>query len=92
MIVPTTDWNPRIVALKRYLPGPTCLKRNFPSLLVVVETIDPDSPGPRNSRSIPTAGDFFEWGGWRFEVVDMDRRRVDKVLVSRAGPVVQKAS
>jgi putative hemolysin len=33
---------------------------------------------------IPAAGDFFEWHGWRFEVVDMDRRRVDKVLVARA--------
>ncbi len=34
---------------------------------------------------IPTAGDLFDWNGWRFEVVDMDRRRVDKVLVTRAG-------
>jgi putative hemolysin len=32
---------------------------------------------------IPVAGDRFDWGGWRFEVVDMDRRRVDKVLVSK---------
>lgn len=31
---------------------------------------------------IPAAGDKFEWNGWRFEVVDMDRRRVDKVLVA----------
>ncbi|HVU33543.1 MAG TPA: hemolysin family protein [Opitutaceae bacterium] len=31
---------------------------------------------------IPAAGDRFTWGRWRFEVVDMDRRRVDKVLVS----------
>ncbi len=33
---------------------------------------------------IPTAGDRFEWGGLCFEVVDMDRLRVDKVLVTRA--------
>jgi putative hemolysin len=33
---------------------------------------------------IPDAGDHFEWNGWRFEVVDMDRRRVDKVLVAKA--------
>jgi putative hemolysin len=33
---------------------------------------------------IPAAGDWFEWGGWRFEVVDMDRHRIDKVLVGRA--------
>ncbi len=32
---------------------------------------------------IPKAGDFFEAGGFRWEVVDMDRFRVDKVLVAR---------
>jgi putative hemolysin len=31
-------------------------------------------------RRIPTAGDSFEWEGVRIEVVDMDGRRVDKVL------------
>jgi putative hemolysin len=31
---------------------------------------------------IPVAGDYFEWLGYRFEVVDMDGRRVDKVLVA----------
>ncbi len=35
---------------------------------------------------IPAAGDHFDWEGWRFEIVDMDRRRVDKVLVSKAPP------
>jgi len=30
---------------------------------------------------VPSTGDHFEWGGFRFEVVDMDGRRVDKVLV-----------
>lgn len=34
---------------------------------------------------IPVAADHFEWGGLRFEVVDMDGRRVDKLLVSRVG-------
>lgn len=33
---------------------------------------------------IPKCPDAFEWGGYRFEVVDMDGRRVDKVLVTRA--------
>jgi putative hemolysin len=33
-------------------------------------------------RSIPTVGQSFEWGRLRFEVVDMDGRRVDKVLVT----------
>ncbi|MGQ9490909.1 MAG: hemolysin family protein [Anaerolineae bacterium] len=30
---------------------------------------------------IPQVADHFEWAGLRFEVVDMDGRRVDKVLV-----------
>lgn len=30
---------------------------------------------------IPTEGEGLEWRGWSFEVVDMDGRRVDKVLV-----------
>jgi len=33
---------------------------------------------------IPAVGDRFEWAGWRFEVAEMDRRRVDKVVVSMA--------
>lgn len=28
-------------------------------------------------------GDVVEWMGWRFEVVDMDHKRIDKVLASR---------
>ncbi len=30
---------------------------------------------------IPRVGEVFTWGGCRFEVMDMDRTRVDKVLV-----------
>ncbi|GIK39618.1 MAG: hypothetical protein BroJett011_34510 [Chloroflexota bacterium] len=30
---------------------------------------------------VPTAGDHFHWAGLRFEVMDMDGKRVDKVLV-----------
>lgn len=33
---------------------------------------------------IPSTGQYFEWGGFRFEVVDMDLHRVDKVLVAPA--------
>jgi putative hemolysin len=33
---------------------------------------------------IPVAGEQFEWRGLRFEVVDMDRRRIDKMLVQPA--------
>ena len=30
---------------------------------------------------IPQAADYFEWGGYHYEVVDMDGFRVDKILV-----------
>jgi len=32
---------------------------------------------------VPRPADKFDWGGYRFEVVDMDGSRVDKVLVTR---------
>ena len=31
---------------------------------------------------IPKTGSLFEWSHWRFEVVDMDGHRVDRVLVT----------
>lgn len=31
---------------------------------------------------VPVCADRFEWGGLRFEVVDMDGRRIDKVMVT----------
>jgi putative hemolysin len=34
---------------------------------------------------IPAPADRFEYGSLQFEVLDMDRHRVDKVLVSKAG-------
>lgn len=34
---------------------------------------------------IPVAADHFEWGGLRFEVMDMDGNRVDKMLVMPIG-------
>lgn len=34
-------------------------------------------------RRVPKEGDRIVWAGWRFEIVDMDGRRVDKVLASR---------
>ncbi len=33
-------------------------------------------------RRVPETGDAFDWNGWRFEVVDMDGRRVDKLLIT----------
>ncbi len=35
---------------------------------------------------MPVAGDYFEIGSKRYEVVDMDRNRVDKILVSDVPP------
>jgi putative hemolysin len=32
---------------------------------------------------IPQAGESFQWDDLRIEVVDMDGKRVDKLLVSR---------
>ncbi len=35
---------------------------------------------------IPTEADTVEWAGWAFEIVDMDLRRVDKVLARKLLP------
>ncbi|MEN1959565.1 hemolysin family protein [Luteimonas sp. MJ246] len=32
---------------------------------------------------IPSAGEHFEWAGWRIEVVDLDGPRIDKLLLQR---------
>ncbi|MBN9316273.1 MAG: HlyC/CorC family transporter [Devosia sp.] len=34
---------------------------------------------------LPQVGEVFERGQWRFEVMDLDGRRIDKVLVTRLG-------
>jgi putative hemolysin len=36
--------------------------------------------------TLPEVGSGFERDGWRFEVVDMDGRRIDKVLAARLEP------
>ena len=40
---------------------------------------------------IPMAGDHFDIVGWRFEVVDMDRHRVDKILLGKTPAVTASA-
>ena len=35
---------------------------------------------------LPRTADVVSWQGWRFEVVDLDGKRVDKVLASRTEP------
>ncbi|PTY03498.1 hypothetical protein DB346_06370 [Verrucomicrobia bacterium LW23] len=32
---------------------------------------------------IPEEGEAFEWGGYMFEIIDMDRQRIDKVQIRR---------
>ena len=39
---------------------------------------------------LPKETDVVEWDVWRFEVVDLDGKRVDKVLVSRMTPIEAK--
>ena len=34
-------------------------------------------------RRVPQPGDRIVFGGWRFEVLEMDGRRVDRVQISR---------
>jgi putative hemolysin len=41
---------------------------------------------------IPGVADHFEWQGLRFEVVDMDGKRIDKVLVAPAGKTSSAAA
>ena len=41
---------------------------------------------------VPQASDNFEWNGFRFEVMDMDGRRVDKVLVTTLPKPIAAAS
>lgn len=36
-------------------------------------------------KHLPQVGEHFPLGGWRFEVIDMDGRKIDKLLVSLSG-------
>lgn len=36
---------------------------------------------------IPNVSEHFEWEGYRFGVMDMDRNRIDRLLVSRIASV-----
>lgn len=43
-------------------------------------------------KRVPSEGDSFEWNDWHFEVVDMDRHRIDKLLVRKRAPTQQNGS
>lgn len=36
-------------------------------------------------RRLPRIGESFQYAGWRFEVVDVDGRRIDKVMATQSG-------
>jgi putative hemolysin len=38
---------------------------------------------------LPNTTDHVEWDGWRFEVIDMDGKRIDKVLVAPTGQAAE---
>jgi len=42
-------------------------------------------------QRVPKEGDRIAWAGWRFEIVDMDGRRVDKVLAIKEDPTATAA-
>jgi putative hemolysin len=35
-------------------------------------------------KKLPATGDIVNWKGYKMEVVDMDHRRVDKILITKA--------
>jgi putative hemolysin len=39
---------------------------------------------------LPEAGESFEFEGWRFEIVDLDGRRIDKILAIPPQPLASK--
>ncbi len=41
---------------------------------------------------IPKVAEYFEWGGFRFEVVDLDGARIDKIMIARLDTAVDEAS
>lgn len=38
------------------------------------------------SGRLPQTGDVMDWENWRLEVVDLDGKRIDKVLASPIPP------
>jgi len=64
----------------------------FKEALAIEESLPEEDTGSYNTLGgfamlqlgrVPLVTDHFEWNGLRFEVMDMDRNRVDKLLVTR---------
>jgi putative hemolysin len=66
-------------------------------LIAIKELPDEDRAGYQTAGGfvmstlggVPSSGEHFELLGYRFEVVDMDNRRVDKILVSKLPPSLE---
>ena len=67
----------------------------FKETLAIEEPLPEEDSGSYNTLGgfamlqlgrVPQVADHFEWNGLRFEVVDMDRNRVDKLIVARREP------
>jgi CBS domain containing-hemolysin-like protein len=41
---------------------------------------------------LPEVGEKFDYEGWQFEIVDLDGRRIDKVLATRIAPPAEPSS
>ncbi len=87
------------VAVKRH-DGSLLLDGSMPSDELKARLDLPDLPGEGTYhtvaglmlallRRVPKEGDRIAWAGWRFEIVDMDGRRVDKVLAMRDEAAVE---
>ena len=65
------------------------------SVLELFERLDLRRPATKDSyhtvagfalfqfQHLPKVGEHFDYDGWRFEIVDTDGRRIDKVMASR---------
>jgi putative hemolysin len=42
-------------------------------------------------KHLPETGERFKFDGWSFEIVDMDGRKIDKLLASRAKATKREA-
>jgi putative hemolysin len=74
-----------------WLMDGTITTERFKDVLDIHETLPEEEDGNYHTLAgfvmmqlgrVPQTSDRFEWGDWRIEVVDMDRNRVDKVLVT----------
>jgi putative hemolysin len=41
-------------------------------------------------RHLPETGEVFTQGRWRFEIIDMDGRKVDKILAAPVKSVLRR--